>query len=619
MTKTSSKPMKEKPTKEIESVTIRFAGDSGDGIQLTGGQFAAATALAGNDLRTLPDFPAEIRAPAGSLGGVSGFQVRFGPSRVLTPGDRPDVLVAMNPAALAVNLKAIDRGAIILANSDAFTPPALEKAGYKTSPLEDGSLSNYRVIPIPMTSLTQKALEGTTLTRSQIARCKNFYALGTMYWMYDLPVEPTIKWIETKFKKAPEMVEANKTVLLAGYAFAEATEIFDARYSVKKVPVLPGKYRNVTGNEAAALGLIAGAKKAQRTLFYASYPITPASEILQELSKKISPGVKVFQAEDEIAAMCAAIGASFAGQIGATGTSGPGFSLKGEAMGLAVITELPVVIVNVQRGGPSTGLPTKTEQADLLQALFGRHGESPVVVLAAATSAECFTLAVEACRIAVKYMTPVVLLSDGYLASSSGPLRIPSINELPKFEAPPLPTLGSFAPYKRDPDTLARPWACAGTAGYEHRIGGLEKTETGAISYDPDNHEMMTRKRAEKVAGAAREIPPTEILGSQEGELLVAGWGSTYGAITSAVTECQRKGMKVSSIHVRHMNPLPPDLGAILRRFRKILVPEENLGQFSFLLRSHYLVDTISLNVVKGQPIKIEEIRNKIQELLSAR
>ncbi len=613
-------PQKPKTIKEVDSVTIRFAGDSGDGIQLTGSQFATATALAGNDLSTMPDYPAEIRAPAGSLGGVSGFQVHFGPDKILTPGDKPDVLVAMNPAALAVNIKNIERGAIILANSDAFNAQTLEKAGFKTNPLEDGSLANYRVFPVAMTTFTQKALEKTSLTKTQIAKCKNFYALGIMYWMYGLPIEPTIRWMDQKFKKTPEMAQANKLALTTGYDFAESTEIFDAKYTVKKAPAPPGKYRNVTGNEAAALGLIAAANRAKRGLFYASYPITPASEILQEISKRITPSVKVLQCEDEIASVCAAIGASFAGSLGATGTSGPGLSLKTEAIGLAVIAELPLVIVNVQRGGPSTGLPTKTEQADLLQAVFGRHGESPVVVLAASTSAECFTLAVEASRIAMKYMTPVILLSDGYLANTSGPLKIPSLNELPQFENPPLPDPEKFAPYMRDPDTLARPWAAPGTAGYEHRIGGLEKTDiTGTVSYDADNHEIMMRKRAEKIAGVAREIPATKVLGPAEGDLLVIGWGSSYGAITAAVTECQKKGMHVSSAHVRHLNPLPPDLGSVLRRFRRVLVPEENLGQFSFILRSRYLVDTIQLNKVKGQPIKIEDIKNKIQELLSTR
>jgi len=615
MTRPSSKPVK-----EIDSVTIRFAGDSGDGIQMTGGQFATATALVGNELSTLPDYPAEMRAPAGTTGGVSGFQVHFGTDKVLTPGDKPDILVAMNPAALAVNLKNLERGAVILVNSDAFTAQALKSAGFASNPLEDGSLSNFRVLPVAMTTLTEKALEGMGLNRVQVARCKNFFALGTMFWMYDLPLEPTLVWIERKFSKSPEMVEANKKALLAGYSFAESTEIFDARYSVKKPQLPPGRYRNVTGNEAVAYGLIAASKRAGRPLFYGSYPITPASEVLQELSKHISSGVKVFQAEDEIAAVCAAIGASFAGHLAATGTSGPGFSLKSEAIGLAVMTELPLVVLNVQRGGPSTGLPTKTEQSDLLQAYYGRHGECPVVILAAANSSDCFTMTIEACRLAMKYMTPVILLTDAYLASNSGPLRIPDVEELPKLEMPPLPEAGRFAPYRRDPKTLARPWAVPGTPGYAHRIGGLEKTDgTGEVSYDPDNHERMVRIRSEKVSKVAGEIPPTQVEGRCEGNLLVVGWGSTYGAITSAVRECRESGLEVSGVHVRYLNPLPPDLGPILKRFRKILVCEENLGQFAAILRAHYLMEPATLHKVRGQPMKIADIREKIRELSGKR
>ncbi len=602
---------------ELDSITIRFAGDSGDGIQLVGSQFANATAISGNDLSTLPDYPAEIRAPAGSLGGVSGFQISFGDESVLTPGNKPNVLIVMNPAALAVNIKNIDKGSVIITNSDAFTPAALEKAGYTSNPLEDETLSNYRVIAIPVTALTESTLKDSGLTKSQIAKCKNFYMLGIMYWMYGLPLDPTANWIKTKFKKNPELAEANIKVLTAGRNYADATEIFDARFQIKKSPVTPGKYRNLTGNEAAAYALITAAKLLKRKLFYGSYPITPASEILHTLAKHKANDVVVYQAEDEIAAVCASIGASFAGCMSATGTSGPGLSLKIEAIGLAVIAELPLVIVNVQRGGPSTGLPTKTEQSDLLQAVYGRHGESPLVVMAASSPADCFSTTLEAARIAVKYMTPVIVLSNAYLSNGSEPFRIPKLNELPKFELPPLPEPENFKPYMRDRDTLARPWAGPGMKGYEHRTGGLEKAEgTGAISYDAENHERMTKIRDEKIARVVREIPPTKIQGSNEGELLVVGWGSTYGAVSQAVSEARKTGLNVSAIHVKFMNPLPADLGTIMRRFRKVLVPEENTGQFRMMLRSAYALEPIGLNKVQGQPLNGEEVLGKIKEIL---
>lgn len=618
MDKTSAKT---KPEKGLDSIVIKFAGDSGDGIQLVGGQFATTSAMAGNDLSTLPDYPAEIRAPTGSLGGVSGFQINFGlDNEVLTPGSKADVLLVMNPAALQVNIENMEPGGIIIANSDAFTQSSLEKANYKTNPLEDGSLSNYRVIPVPVITLIENVLKDMDLTKSQMARCKNFYLLGIMYWMYELPVEPTLRWMEEKFKKNPNLVETNKKVLMGGHSYAETTEIFDARFSVHKEPVTPGRYRNLTGNEAIAYGLIAASKLAKKELYYGSYPITPASEILQELAKHKSFGVKVFQAEDEIAAACSCIGAAFAGNLAATGTSGPGFSLKMEAIDLAVMTELPLVIINVQRGGPSTGLPTKTEQSDLLEAVFGRHGESPVVVLASATSADCFNMVVEASRIAIKYMTPVILLSDSYLANGSEPFRIPELRTLPKFEMPPMPPADKYKPYMRDPQTLARPWAVAGTPGYEHRVGGLEKTNiTGEVSYDANNHDMMTHFRSDKIFRVVKEIPPTKIFGKPEGDLLVMGWGSTYGAITSAVHDCQKAGLSVSSVHIKYLNPLPPDLGVIMRRFRRILVPEGNMGQFKTLLSSRFLIDPIGFNKIHGQPLKVIEVKNEIERIFKTR
>ncbi|MHB0997034.1 MAG: 2-oxoacid:acceptor oxidoreductase subunit alpha [Elusimicrobiales bacterium] len=602
---------------ELSSVTVRFAGDSGDGIQLVGSQFANATAVAGNDLSTLPDYPAEIRAPAGSLSGVSGFQLSFGDDSVMTPGNKPNVLVVMNPAALAVNLKNLDKGSVIIANSDAFEKAALEKAGYKSNPLEDGSLDNYRVIAVPANAMTEAALKDSPLARPQALKCKNFYMLGIMFWMYGLPLGPTREWIGVKFKKAPELAAANAKVLEAGYDYAETTEIFDARFQAKKGSVVPGKYRNLTGNEAAAYALITAAKVLRKKLFYGSYPITPASEILHTLSKHRANDVVVFQAEDEIAAMCATVGAAFAGELAATGTSGPGLSLKIEAIGLGVITELPMVIVDVQRGGPSTGLPTKTEQSDLLQAVYGRHGESPLPVLAASSPADCFHTTLEAARLAVKYMTPVIVLSNSYLSNGSEPFRIPKLSELPKFEPAPLPPPEQFKPYQRDPATLARPWAWPGMKGYEHRIGGLEKLEgTGAISYDPENHQKMTDIRAAKIAGVAREIPPTKLNGPEAGELLVLGWGSTYGAITEAMGEARKAGLSVSSAHIRHLFPLPPDLGGMLKRFRKVLVPEENTGQLRLLLRSEYLLEPLGLNKVQGQPLNSDEILAKIREVL---
>ena len=617
MEETTAKPKKE--TREIEAVTIRFAGDSGDGIQLTGGQFTTSTGLAGNDLSTLPDYPAEIRAPAGTLPGVSGFQIHFSSRDVLTPGDAPDVLVAMNPAALKVNIKDLEPGATVIVNTDAFTPQAFQRAGLKTNPLEDGSLSAFRVIPIPLTTLTDNALKGMNLPRTQVDRCKNFFALGLMYWLYSRPVEGTLGWIEDKFKKAPDLLEANKKALLAGNAFAETEELFEHHYRIKKADIAPGRYRNITGNTAMALGMLTASRLADKPLFYGSYPITPASEILHELSSYKAFGVRTFQAEDEIAAVGAAIGAAFGGHLAVTGTSGPGVCLKSEAIGLAVMLELPLVVVNIQRGGPSTGLPTKTEQADLLQALFGRNGESPVAIVAPATPGECFTMAIEACRFAMKYMTPVFVLSDGYLGNGSEPWRVPDLDTLPSLRVEHPTDPAGFEPYRRNAD-LVRPWALPGTPGFEHRIGGIEKADvTGDVSYDPDNHELMVRARAQKVANIAKEIKPTAVLGPKSGKVLVVGWGSTYGAITTAVRELQAEGKPVAAVHLRHLNPLPPDLGDILKRYERVVVPEMNLGQLSFVLRAKYLVPTVGLNKVKGQPFKISEIRDKVKEVLEGK
>jgi 2-oxoglutarate ferredoxin oxidoreductase subunit alpha len=602
---------------EIENVTIRFAGDSGDGMQLTGTQFTNTSAILGNDISTLPDFPAEIRAPAGSLPGVSGFQINFSSRDIRTPGDEPNVLVAMNPAALKVNLHDLEKGGILIINSDAFAELNLKKAGYEKNPLEDGSLSAYRVISIPLTELNLNALKELSLGKKEADRCKNFFALGMMYWLYDRPLDPTLKWMQSKFQKNPVVLEANVRALRAGFNYADTTELFTTHYRVRKASLAPGKYRNITGNEATALGFIAAAQVAKRPLFYASYPITPASDILHELSRHKNFGIKTFQAEDEIAAMTAAIGASFAGHLGLTGTSGPGVALKSEAIGLAVMTELPVVIANIQRGGPSTGLPTKTEQADLLQAMFGRNGECPVPIVAAATPSDCFAMAFEAFRIATMFMTPVFYLSDGYLGNGSEPWKLPKVDELPKIDIQYRTDPDGFHPYSRNEATLARPWAIPGTPGLEHRIGGLEKQHiTGNVSYDPDNHEFMVRLRAEKVARIANFIPEVEVFGKPEGKVLVVGWGGTYGAITSAVEAMQGRGKSVSSIHLRHLNPFPRNLGEVLSRFEKVLVPELNLGQLCLLLRARYLVDAIGFNKIKGHPFKISELVRKIEELV---
>ncbi|NBO63620.1 MAG: 2-oxoacid:acceptor oxidoreductase subunit alpha [Acidobacteria bacterium] len=590
---------------EVETVTIRFAGDSGDGMQITGTQFTSTSAIIGNDISTLPDFPAEIRAPAGSLPGVSGFQLNFSSQDIRTPGDEPNVLVAMNPAALKVNIGDLEKGGILVVNTDEFSEGNLKKAGYGSNPLEDGSLKGYRLLEIPITSLTLKAVEQTKLPFKQAERCKNFYSLGLMYWLYDRPMEPTLNWINAKFAGKAEIAEANTLALQAGYNYANTTEIFNTHYRVSKAQIKPGRYRNITGNEATAIGFITASQLAERPLFYGSYPITPASDILHELSKHKNFGVKTFQAEDEIAAIGAAIGASFAGNIGLTGTSGPGVALKSEAIGLALMTELPLVIINVQRGGPSTGLPTKTEQADLLQALFGRNGESPVAVVAPATPAECFAMAIEAVRLATKYMAPVFFLSDGYLGNGSEPWEIPSIHSLPKMKVNFHTEQNGFLPYQRDEKTLSRPWAIPGTPGLEHRIGGLEKANiTGNVSYDPDNHENMVRLRAEKIQRMQQDIPELEVHGAPEGRVLVLGWGGTFGAIVTAVERLQAAGESVSCAHLRYLNPFPSNLGAVLKRFDRVIIPELNLGQLAMLVRAQFLVDAVSYTKVKGKPFK---------------
>jgi 2-oxoglutarate ferredoxin oxidoreductase subunit alpha len=608
----------EKHLEEVETVTIRFAGDSGDGMQLTGTQFTNTSAVVGNDISTLPDFPAEIRAPAGSLPGVSGFQLNFSSQDIKTPGDQPNVLVAMNPAALKVNLPDLEDGGTLIINTDGFTKENLKYAAYASNPLEDGTLAGYRVHKLPVTTLNMNALKGNVeLSRKEIDRCKNFFALGVLYWLYDRPMENTLNWIHSKFSKNPELAKANEISLKTGYNFADTTEVFTTHYTIKKAQIAPGKYRKITGNEATAIGFVAASQLAGRPLFYGSYPITPASDILHELARHKSFGVKTFQAEDEIAAVCSAIGASFAGQIGLTGTSGPGVALKQEAIGLAVMTELPLVIVNVQRGGPSTGLPTKTEQADLFQAVWGRNGECPVIVLAPSTPADCFHMAIESVRLAFKYMTPVFYLSDGYLANGAEPWAIPSVDALPRIDVTFANDPATFMPYARDPETLARPYAIPGTPGLEHRIGGIEKQHiTGNVNYDPENHHLMVRLRQEKIERAVQDIPLLEVFGEQNGKVLVLGWGSTYGSISTAVEKLQAEGKSVSSAHLRYLNPFPKNLGEVLAGFETVIVPEMNLGQLCTMIRARYLVDAIAFSKVKGRPFQIREIVRKVEEYL---
>jgi 2-oxoglutarate/2-oxoacid ferredoxin oxidoreductase subunit alpha len=602
----------------FHEVVIRFAGDSGDGMQLTGTQFTNTSALVGNDLSTLPDFPAEIRAPAGTMAGVSAFQVRIADHDIHTPGDHPDVLVAMNPAALKKNLGELKPSGVLIVNTDEFNSRNFGKAGYDADPLEDGSLEGYRLYRVELTTLTRRTLEETELDTKAKDRCKNFFALGMIYWMFSRPLDKTVAWLEKKFAKRPELADANVRVLKAGYYFAETTEVFQVRYEIQPAAHAPGTYRNVLGNSALALGLVAASRRSGLPLFLGAYPITPASSLLHELAGYKQFGVTTFQAEDEIAAVCAAIGASFGGALAVSASSGPGIALKAEAMGLAVMTELPLVVVDVQRGGPSTGLPTKTEQSDLLQVLFGRNGESPLPVIAASSPKDCFDVAIEACRIATRYMVPVVLLSDGYIANGSEPWRLPRVEDLPDLRREFHTEAGGFAPYARDEETLARPWAVPGTPGLEHRIGGLEKEDvSGDVSYDPANHQRMTDLRAEKVERIARDIPPIEVHGDPEGgDLLVVGWGSTEGAITGAVLAARAEGLSVSRIHLRYLNPLPGDLGDVLRRFDRVLLPEMNSGQLALLLRARYLVDVISYTKVEGKPFFRTEIEHRIQELL---
>ncbi len=614
-----------KQVQELDHVIIRFAGDSGDGMQLTGDRFTQETAVFGNDLSTLPNFPAEIRAPAGTLPGVSSFQLHFADHDILTPGDAPDVLVAMNPAALKANLKDLPRGADLIVNTDEFTKRNLSKVGYEASPIEDGSLDAYNVHAVPLTSLTVKALEDLDITRKDAERAKNMFALGLLSWLYGRPVEGTIAFLESKFGRKPEILKANLTAFHAGWNFGETTEAFSVRYEVKPASLKPGKYRNITGNTALAYGLIAAAQLAKLPLFLGSYPITPASDILHELAKHKKFGVRTFQAEDEIASVGAALGASFGGSLAVTTTSGPGMALKAETVGLAVSVELPLIICDVQRAGPSTGMPTKTEQADLLMALFGRNGESPVPVVAAASPSDCFHAAIEAARIAVTYRTPVVLLSDGYLANGSEPWLIPDVASLPDlssqfaFAAKADANGGEFQPFRRDPVTLARPWALPGTPGLEHRIGGIEKADgSGTISYDPDNHDLMVRTRQARIDGIASSIPPLEVDDpAGDAKVLVLGWGSTYGSIGAAVRRVRRSGHSAAQAHLRHLNPFPANLGDVLRRYDKVLVPEINLGQLALLLRGRYLVDVISYNRVRGLPFRAAELAEAIEEVIA--
>ncbi len=609
-----------KQVQQLDRVIIRFAGDSGDGMQLTGDRFTQETATFGNDLSTLPNFPAEIRAPAGTLPGVSSFQVHFADHDILTPGDAPDVLVAMNPAALKANLSDLPRGADIIVNTDEFSRRNLAKVGYEASPLDDGSLDAYQVHALPLTSMTVKALEGHAISKKDAERAKNMFALGLLSWLYDRPAEGTLDFLETKFARHPEIMKANVAAFRAGWNFGETTEAFSVQYEVKPAALPRGTYRNITGNTALSYGLIAASQLSGLPLFLGSYPITPASDILHELARRKPFGVRTFQAEDEIAGIGAALGAAFGGALGVTTTSGPGMTLKAETIGLAVAVELPLIICDIQRAGPSTGMPTKTEQADLLQALYGRSGESPLPVIAPATPADCFDAAIEAARIALKYRTPVILLSDGYLANGSEPWLLPDVAKLPDLRVEfAEPGDGQFQPYTRDPQTLARPWAIPGTAGLEHRLSGIERADgSGNISYDPANHDRMVRVRQAKIDGIAGDIPPI-VADDPDGDarVLVLGWGSTYGAIGAAVRRVRLADAKVAQAHLRHLSPFPANLGELLGRYDKVLVPEINLGQLALLLRGRYLTDVISYNRVRGLPFRAAELANVIQDVIS--
>jgi 2-oxoglutarate/2-oxoacid ferredoxin oxidoreductase subunit alpha len=610
-----------KPVEQLDRVIIRFCGDSGDGMQLTGGRFASETAVLGNDLSTLPDFPAEIRAPAGSLPGVSGFQIHFSDHDILTPGDAPTVLVAMNPAALRTNLKDLPKGGTLVVNRDAFNERNLQKAGYTSNPLDDGTLDDFNVHEVPLTTLTLEALKDVDITKREAERSKNMFALGLMSWLYTRPTEGTLGFIEKKFAKSPEIAEANTRAFKAGYAFGETSEGFAVHYEVAPAQLPPGTYRGITGNQALALGLVAASVRSELPLFLSAYPITPASDILHDLARHKSFGVRTFQAEDEIAAAGAALGASFGGALGVCTSSGPGVVLKMETIGLAVTLELPMLILDIQRAGPSTGMPTKPEQADLLLTMFGRNAESPVPVIAAATPGDCFHKAIEAARIALKYRTPVFLLSDAYLANGSEPWLLPDVNSLPEiavdFATEPNVD-GGFMPYQRDPETLARQWAIPGTPGLEHRIGGLEKEDvTGNVSYDPENHDHMVRLRAQKVAGIAADIPELEV-DDPEGnaELLVLGWGGTYGPIQSAARRVRREGRKVAHAHLTHLNPFPRNLGDVVGRYERVLVPEMNLGQLLKLVRAEFLVDAVGYNRVRGLPFRSDELAEAMEAML---
>lgn len=608
-----------RPVEEMEEIAVRFAGDSGDGVQLAGTQFTTSSAIFGNDISTFPDYPAEIRAPAGSLFGVSGFQINFSSNDIHTPGDSVSALVALNPAALKTNYRDVREGGIIIVNEDSFDKGRLKQAGYETNPLEDGSLSKYQLYRVPISKLTREAVKDMEVGSKQADKSRNFFALGLVYWLYGRDMEPTVRWIKEKFAaKDASVAEANIKVLKAGYFFGETCEFFPVRYHVAKAKLPAGKYRKIGGNEATAMGLVAAAHQAGKELFYASYPITPASDVLHALSRRKNFGVKTFQAEDEIAAMASAVGASFAGSIAVTGTSGPGLALKAEAIGLAVMTELPVVIVDVQRGGPSTGLPTKTEQADLLQAMYGRNGECPVCVIAACSPGDCFHMAVEAVRLAVRFMTPVILLTDGYIGNGEEPWMIPDPKSLPKIEVKYAEYREGhdFMPYERNHE-LTRPWAIPGTPKLQHRVGGLEKQDiTGNVSYDPDNHERMVRLRAKKIAGIASAVPDLEVMGPKSGDLLVLGWGGTYGALKSAVQRAQKRGQSVAHAHLKYLNPMPKNTADVLRSYKKILIPELNMGQLRFIIRSEFLIDAIGYNKIKGKPFLISELEMKINEVL---
>ena len=615
-TLTDSRPAPE----QIDDVVIRFAGDSGDGMQLAGTQFTASSAMFGNDLATLPNFPAEIRAPQGTIGGVSSFQVHIADWDILTPGDNPDCLVAMNPAALKANLKDLVPGGLILINTDAFDERNLAKAGYESNPVQDGALDTYTVLKAPMETLTKEAVKDSGVKGRAALRSKNFFALGLMSWIYTRPLDPVIEWIESKFGADAPVGKANVAALKAGYNFGITTEAFHHTFAIQPAPLPPGEYTNVIGNTATAWGLIAAAKHANLQLFLGSYPITPATTILDELAKNKNFGVKTFQAEDEIAGIGSAVGASFAGKLAVTTTSGPGLALKSEILSLALMMELPLVVVNVQRGGPSTGLPTKVEQSDLLFAMYGRHGESPLPIVSTSAPSDAFDAAFEAARIAITYMTPVILLTDGYIATSSEPWKLPDVDALPDISRPyaSIEEGEEFLPYARDPETMARPWAIPGQPGLEHRLGGLEKdAETGNVSYDPDNHEIMTLTRAQKIKAIGDALPDAEVYG-EGSELLVLGWGSTYGAIRTAVNRTHKLGRKVSHVHLRYINPLPKNLGEILDRFDKVLIPEINLGQLSHIIRAEYLIAPETYNRVLGLPMRAREIETKIIELLDS-